>query len=111
MPGQSHQRNLVGFNQTTVFKVQSAIDEQKTTKSMVVLLFELFFYFIFFNFSANVNVYCVADHSDATNANHKHIMPHCDNTFIKINSLDEIVSGVTTELIANNIKNSNIAII
>lgn len=69
------------------------------------------FYLIFFNFSANVNVYCVADHRDATNANHKHIMPHCDNTFIKINNLDEIVSGVTIELIANNIKNNNIAII
>lgn len=71
-----------------------------------VFNFSIFIYFIFFNFWANVIVYWVADQMDATNAPHNNMMPDCDNIFIVRNRCDEIVSGLTVVLIANNAKNA-----
>ena len=50
-------------------------------------------------------MYWVADQIDAINAPHMNIIPIWDNRFIVINNLEDIVSGVTIELIANNAKN------
>lgn len=67
-----------------------------------------FYFFIFFTFPKNVNVYWTADQMDATNANHRNKIPAWDNIFIVTSNFAEMVSGVIIVLTANNIKNENI---
>ena len=61
------------------------------------------YFFICFNFWANVNVYWVADHRDATNANHRPHMPMYGN--IVINHMTKLLSVVV--MIVDNANNNN----
>lgn len=71
----------------------------------------IFTYFIFFNFSMNVNVYCVADQIDATRDIHKPQIPICGNDKIKYNIRVLSVFGVIIAPIANINKNAPMEII